>query len=240
MLKASKALGLVLLLLVLATAASSIASAQIPSDFAITRPDHMTYNDMGTCNEGETEYNQTTHVGRRCISANTWATILSLNGTTNQSIVFSAGLPTSALIGDLNLVSNTTVGASAQRVCHATYSFAVDGGVQGAITPVSTCLLPINAIINNVAINSTTAVTSLGSATVAIGTTAGSSATSILTATGKASFTLNGFVQSVPVPQTASTWVKMSAAGSVKITVATADLTAGVIEIFVYYIVSPT
>lgn len=126
------------------------------------------------------------------------------------------------------------------RMAHATYSFAVDGGAIGAITPAFNFTLPTNAVITNVALNSTTAVTSLGSATVAVGTTAGSSAASLVAATAKATWSANAFVQGIPVPPTASTWIKLTAAGQASITVATAALTAGVIEIYVWYYVSKT
>ena len=122
-------------------------------------------------------------------------------------------------------------------VGHATYNFAVDGGVVGAITPAVNFTLPNKAILLGGVLDFTTAVTSGGSATVAIGTTAGSSVTSILAATAKGSCT--GLVAMVPV-FTNATYVKMTAAGQIQITVAVANLTAGVCEIFVYYVVSPT
>lgn len=148
---------------------------------------------------------------------------------------------TSANIGDTALTPNTAGGISAQRVCHATYSFAVDGGAVGAITPATNCTIPINSIITNISVNSTTALLAAGgAATISVGTTAGSSASALLGATNKTSFSANAFVQGVPVPQTASTWVKLTAAGSLNITVATNALTAGICEFFVYYVVSPT
>lgn len=115
------------------------------------------------------------------------------------------------------------------------YSFAADGGAIGAITPKSTATLPANAIILGGIINVTTAVTSLGSATVAIGTTAGSAANSLLAATAKATLSLNALLDPVPI-YTAATAVKLTAAGSLNITVAVAALTAGVIEVEVFYV----
>lgn len=131
--------------------------------------------------------------------------------------------------------NSTAVGTNTLNVAHAIYSFAVDGGAIGAITPVSTAAIPANAILVGATVNSTTAVTSAGSATVSIGTTAGSSATSILAATGKASFTTDALLNGVPV---FATPVKMTAAGSINLTVGTAVLTAGLIEVFVYYTVA--
>lgn len=118
------------------------------------------------------------------------------------------------------------------QVAYAKYDFAVNGGVQGTIAPASS-LIPDNAILVGGTINSTAAVTSLGSATVAIGTSAGSSTTSIKTATAKASYSLDAILNAVPV---FATPVKMTAAGTITFTIATADLTAGVIEVWIYYV----
>lgn len=137
-----------------------------------------------------------------------------------------------------SLAANTVIGSSPIQIAHATYSFAVDGGAIGAITPASNFTLPINAVITNVAINSTTALTSGGSATIAVGTSAGSAANSLKAATAVASYSTNAFLQGITVPQTASTWLKLTAAGQAQITVATAALTAGILEIYVFYYVS--
>lgn len=117
----------------------------------------------------------------------------------------------------------------------AQYNFSVDGGAIGLTTPNISPVIPANFVIQNVALNSTTAVTSLGSATVSVGLSAGGAgAAALVAATAKASWSANAFVQGIPVPQTASTWIKMSAAGQVTITVAVAALTAGVIEVEIF------
>lgn len=117
-------------------------------------------------------------------------------------------------------------------VARATYSFAVSGGVQGTITPTDSDTIPDNAIIVAVTINSTTAVTSAGAATVAIGTSAGSSTTALKGATAKTSYSADALLNGVPV---FATPIKMTAAGTITFTIADADLTAGVIEVFVLY-----
>ena len=124
-------------------------------------------------------------------------------------------------------------------VAKAYFDFAVDGGAVGAITPSQSDTIPANAIIIGATINSPTAVTSGGAATIAVGTTAGSAANSILTATGKASFSLDAIQTFLAgTGPFGATAVKMTAAGQINITVATAALTAGVIEIFVFFIVA--
>ena len=121
------------------------------------------------------------------------------------------------------------------QTAKAVYSFAADGGVQGTITPKRTVSLPKNAVIVGGSINSTTAFTSDGSATLAVGTSAGSSTTAILGATAKASLSANALINAVPVWATP---VKLSAAGNITVTIATADATAGVVEITLLYYVA--
>jgi hypothetical protein len=125
--------------------------------------------------------------------------------------------------------------ATGLRVARAKYSFAVDSGAQGLITPADSDTIPDNAIIVGGTINSTTAVTSDGSATVSIGTSAGSSTTSIKAATAKASYSADAVLNAVPV---FATPVKLTAAGTITFTIGTADLTAGVIEVFLFYVVA--
>lgn len=122
------------------------------------------------------------------------------------------------------------------KAARAVYSFAVDGGAVGLITPATNSVIPDNAVIVGGIINSTTAVLSSGSATVSIGTSAGSGAASLLAATGKASFSLDALLQMVPA-FTAATYLKLTASGRLTITVAVAALTAGVIDITVFYVV---
>lgn len=118
-------------------------------------------------------------------------------------------------------------------VAHAVYNFATDGGA--SCTPVLNATIPANAILIGATVNVPTAVTAAGAATVGVGTTAGSTTTSILAATGKASLTIDALINGVP---TLAAPVKMSAAGQISILIATGPLTAGVIEVFVYYVLA--
>jgi hypothetical protein len=145
------------------------------------------------------------------------------------SSISAAGIPSFA--------ERTATGLGLLRTAKAKYDFAVDGGAQGEITLASNCTIPDNAIIIGGIINSTTACTSGGSATIAVGTSAGSSATSLKAATAVASYSADALLATVPV-FTAASAVKMTAAGQVTVTVATADLTAGVIEITLVYFVA--
>lgn len=138
-------------------------------------------------------------------------------------------------VDEADLSASSGTGLGVMRVARAKYDFAVDGGVVGAITPTLTATLPDNAVIVGGTINSTTAVTAVGAGTVSVGTTAGSSATSILGVTGKASLTADALLNS---DITFAAPVKMTAAGGINITVAGDTLTAGVIEITLFYFVA--
>jgi len=128
-----------------------------------------------------------------------------------------------------------TTGTGLMQYAQARYVFATDGGAVSTITLAGNTTLPANAIILGGTINVTTQLTSGGSATVAIGTSAGSSTTSILNATAVASFT-TGQLAMEPV-FTAASYVKLSAAGQITVTIATAALTAGVMDIILVYVV---
>lgn len=126
---------------------------------------------------------------------------------------------------------NTGTGISQMLVARARYVFGTDGGAIGLITPKLNVTLPDNAVIVGGTINSTTAFVG-ATATISIGTSAGSSATSILGATAVASYSADARINAVP---TFATPVKLTASGQITLTVAVAPLTAGVAEVVLYY-----
>jgi hypothetical protein len=119
-------------------------------------------------------------------------------------------------------------------VAHAIYNFATDGGAIGLITPALNVLIPANAIVMGGIINPTTAPVG-ATATIAFGTSAGSSATSLKAATAIATYSIDALLATVPVFTAASSF-KMSAAGNITLTVAVAPLTAGIIEVFAFFV----
>lgn len=155
----------------------------------------------------------------------------------NPGSTGGAGIITAAVQQALNALDAPSTPKSyvtpGLQVAHALYSFGVDGGATGAITPSITANIPAKAILIGGSINVTTAITSGGLATVSMGTSAGSGAASIMAATAVASLTSASF-QTPAI--TFATPIKMSAAGNINVTIATAALTAGVIEAFVYYV----
>jgi hypothetical protein len=126
-----------------------------------------------------------------------------------------------------------------KTVIKGMYDFSVQGGAQGAIELLSdltdgtsTITIPDNAIITRVLIDVITDPTSGGSATIAVDS---EGAGDLLVATAIGSWT--GLVDGIPV-NTAATSVKMTADRTLQVTVATADLMAGVFNVFVEYLVS--
>jgi hypothetical protein len=122
------------------------------------------------------------------------------------------------------------VGLAATMCAHAVYTFANDGGATGVVVPKWTALIPAGAILVGSYVNSPTAFT--GSGSISVGTSAGSSATSILGATAYGTFTTDYVAQGVV---TASSPVKMSAQGNIELTFS-GTITAGVLEVFVLYV----
>jgi predicted RecA/RadA family phage recombinase len=119
------------------------------------------------------------------------------------------------------------------KVAHALFDVAAgDSGSIATTTPANSDTIPKDAVVFGGVINSTVAVAaSGGTATVAVGTVAGSSTTSILAATNKTSFTTDA----VLVPSCVATPFKMTAAGKIDVTVAAFAIQAGQIEIWVLY-----
>lgn len=124
----------------------------------------------------------------------------------------------------------------------ALYDFSVLGGATGSLLLVddqgNPAILPLNAIVTNVVCIVLTAVTSAGSATVALGSNIAAATTDLMAATAKASLA-SGFVAGVPVG-TAATWVgpvTAQAGSQVQATIGTAALTAGKLEYIIEYII---
>ena len=119
--------------------------------------------------------------------------------------------------------------ANAKRVIvKATYSFATDGGAVSTITPAVNALVPKNAIITQAWTDARTSMTSGGSATVALA--CGGVTIKSATAFDNAAY--------VGIDNHITSGAKTSAAGYITFTVATAALTAGVVDIYVEYIQS--
>lgn len=123
-------------------------------------------------------------------------------------------------------------GTTPMLVATGTYDFAVDGGAISTITLKTNTLIPAGAIISGAHIHAATAPVG-ASATVAVGTSAGSSTTSILTATAITSLTLNAVITGTV---TGALPIRLTAAGYITVTIATTALTAGKLKIYIHYV----
>lgn len=112
-------------------------------------------------------------------------------------------------------------------VAKVTYDYAVHGGAVGDIS--LDLVLPSGAIVYDGIVDVLTAPLSGGSATVALKI---QSSADLLGATAKASFT--GMLDLVPAG-TAATALKLTADRTLKVTVATAALTAGKFNVYIKY-----
>lgn len=130
------------------------------------------------------------------------------------------------------------------QVMKAQYDFSKQGGAIGAISLRDMdnlpAVLPGRAVVVGCYIDVVTAPTSAGAATLAFGT--GQTAVDLLAATGKASFTAGSILACIPVGS-AATAIKLTQAASgagltPKLTVATAALTAGKINVLIEYLLS--
>lgn len=141
-----------------------------------------------------------------------------------------AGIGNTDSLGTYGLSGNY-----AQRIAVATYDFAVKGGAQGAIS--LGVVIPDKAIVTKSFFHVKTAFTSGGSATVALGT--GEAANDIKTATAfdDAAYAVGNIGAGISDGAVAN-MKKMTADRTIKLTIATADLTAGKVIIFVEYVQS--
>lgn len=113
------------------------------------------------------------------------------------------------------------------------YDFAVDGGAVGSID-ISTASIPAGSIILGGFAEVDTAVTSGGSGTLAISVEAANDIITAAAVSG-APWSTTGRKSVIPVFTGAST-VKTTAARKIKAVIATADLTAGVVDVVLFYV----
>lgn len=127
-------------------------------------------------------------------------------------------------------------GGGAVQQAHGLYNFATDGGAIGAINIALSDLIPAGAMLLGGTVNPTTALLSGGSATISVGVSAGlaSPGAALKALTAVASYSIDVMLPLIP---TFAVPLKMSASGYLTITVAVATLTAGIMDIFVYYVI---
>ena len=168
------------------------------------------------------------------------------NGTSGSGAELGVGpgsTYTNTVTGGVHLNTGGTVGSpfwesiSGVRLARAVYDFSVDGGAAGLITPAVSVntIIPSTSIILGGVINIITTFTSGGSATIAVGLSAGGAgAAALKAATAVATWTA-GLMAVVPL-FAAANMIRMTADGTITFTIATADLTAGKAEVDLLYL----
>jgi hypothetical protein len=164
--------------------------------------------------------------------------------------IFSAGVAHAASLADTNAIqfglnhanlsafsryqlgTKLIKGNEFSKKC--VYDFSKQGGAISTLSLLDelgkACVLPNKAIIRDVLIDVVTAPTSGGSATIAVGS--GAATNDLKAATAIASYT--GLVAGIPVG-TAATAIKLSADKTPSVTIATATLTAGKLNVHIKY-----
>ena len=112
---------------------------------------------------------------------------------------------------------------------HAKYDFAVDAGGTGTIVPDNSAIIPDNAMITNVFHSTTTALTSGGSATLAL-TTGG------VTLNAAVAFDNADYADESVIVNAVND--KTTSSTGIQFVIATAALTAGVVDVYVQYYTS--
>ena len=112
---------------------------------------------------------------------------------------------------------------------HAKYDFAVDAGGTGTIVPDNSAIIPDNAMITNVFHSTTTALTSGGSATLAL-TTGG------VTLNAAVAFDNADYADESVIANAVND--KTTSSTGIQFVIATAALTAGVVDVYVQYYTS--
>lgn len=126
--------------------------------------------------------------------------------------------------------------ANRTTVVKVTYDFSVSGGAIGTINlSALNAKIPSGAILRQCGVNVLTTVTSGGSATLAFGM---NSSTDILAASAYTSFTSTAMIATNPTGATAS-WIKASADRRLTLTIGTAALTAGKLDVYCDYVSIP-
>lgn len=123
--------------------------------------------------------------------------------------------------------------AVALRVARGRYNFAVDGGVVGDIDLTRVAQIPANAIILGGFVEVDTPPTSGGAGTLAIKVEGAADIVAAAAVSG-APWSTAGRKSVVPV-FTGATTVKTTAARKIQATIGTADLTAGALDVVLFY-----
>lgn len=124
------------------------------------------------------------------------------------------------------------------NVVKGNYKFSRDGGAVGDINlkdqdGLSTVVIPSGAIVVNAFVYASVALTSGGAATVDLNSQA---ANDLLAAEAVASFSLGAKIQGIPDLATVADYVVTTADKTLSMSINTAALTAGEMDVYVFYV----
>jgi hypothetical protein len=117
-----------------------------------------------------------------------------------------------------------------KMTAHAKYDFAVDAGAVSTIVPSNSAIIPDNAIITDVYHVTTTALTSDGSATLAL--TSGG-----VTLNAAVAFDNGDYADEAVILNEVND--KTTSSTGIQFVIGTAALTAGVVDVYVEYYIAP-
>ena len=175
-------------------------------------------------------------IGRQAIEDAYFAATDAMRAKFADSFVNAAKLATDAVTA-AKLTQPTAEGILGVgfRVCRAAYSFAVDGGGVGTIALLGATSIPANAVICGGMVNVTTALTGNLNATAALQVEAANDIVTAAAVSG-APWSSTGRKSIIPA-FTGAASVLTTVARDVSLVIGTADLTAGVFDVYLFYIV---
>ena len=136
-------------------------------------------------------------------------------------------------------LSESTAGdpfvSGAMRVARARYSFAVDGGAVSTINAIGSTIIPSGAVILATLINVVTAFTTSASGTMAVGVEAAGDQQTAAVVSG-APWSTTGWKWATQTFTTAPDVT--TAARDIRFDIATGAITAGVADVYVFYLVT--
>lgn len=150
-------------------------------------------------------------------------------GTVIEGALARPGAPTAEATAAFPYVTG------ALRVARARYSFAADGGAVGDIALAGATVIPSGAVVIGTLINVVSAPTSGGAATVALGVEAAGDQQTAAAISG-APWSTTGYKWATQTLTTAPDVT--TAARDITLTVAVAALTAGIVDVYVFYLVT--
>jgi hypothetical protein len=121
-------------------------------------------------------------------------------------------------------------------IAKATYDFSVEGGAVSTIGLLGSTAIPSGTVIMGGYVDVRTAPTSGGAGTLALTTGEGAGDLVAAAAVSGAPWSTTGRKNIVPRLSDATTWIKTAAARDISAVIAAAALTAGILDVYLFYL----